>query len=71
MNRRIPNGAWCLWRANPTGTRQGKVVLAQHGDINDPELGGPFALFVACTVLTGGLIVSSLRAVKRELVSST
>ena len=24
MNRRIPNGAWCLWRANPTGTRQAR-----------------------------------------------
>jgi len=44
MNRRIPNGAWCLWRANPTGTRQGKVVLAQHGDINDPELGGRYTV---------------------------
>ena len=46
MNRRIPNGAWCLWRANPTGTRQGKVVLAQHGDINDPELGGRYTVKV-------------------------
>ena len=39
MNRRIPNGAWCLWRLNPAGSRQGKVVLAQHNDIADPELG--------------------------------
>ena len=46
MNRHIPNGAWCLWRANPTGTRQGKVVLAQHGDINDPELGGCYTVKV-------------------------
>src|SRR5690606_22287382 len=42
MNRRIPNGAWCLWRANPGGTRQGKVVLAEHRDIDDPELGGRY-----------------------------
>lgn len=46
MNRRIPNGAWCLWRANPTGTGQGKVVLVQHGDINDPELGGRYTVKV-------------------------
>lgn len=46
MNRRIPNGAWCLWRANPTGTRQGKVVLARHSDINDPELGGRYTVKV-------------------------
>ena len=24
MNRRIPNGAWCLFRLSPEGTRQGK-----------------------------------------------
>ena len=46
MNRRIPNGAWCLWRANPAGTRQGKVVLAQHRDIDDPELGGRYTVKV-------------------------
>lgn len=39
MNRRIPNGAWCLWRLNPAGSRHGKVVLAQHRDIDDPDLG--------------------------------
>lgn len=46
MNRRIPNGAWCLWRTNPGGTRQGKVVLAQHRDIDDPELGGRYTVKV-------------------------
>jgi hypothetical protein len=46
MNRRIPNGAWCLWRTNPGGTRQGKVVLAQHRAIDDPELGGRFTVKV-------------------------
>src|SRR5262249_10736098 len=33
MNRRIPNGSWCLFRANPQGTRSGKVVVAQHHSI--------------------------------------
>jgi hypothetical protein len=46
MNRRIPNGAWCVWRLNPTGTRQGKVVLAQHRDIQDAEHGGTFTVKV-------------------------
>ena len=46
MNRRIPNGAWCLWRSNPGGTRRGKVVLAQHRDIDDPELGGRYTVKV-------------------------
>lgn len=46
MNRRIPNGAWCVWRANPGGTRQGKVVLAEHRDIDDVELGGRYTVKV-------------------------
>jgi hypothetical protein len=46
MNRRIPNGAWCEWRLKPTGTRQGKVVLAQHRDIQDPEHGGQYTVKV-------------------------
>ena len=44
MNRRIPNGAWCLWRANPAGTRNGRVVLAEHRSIDDPELGGSYTV---------------------------
>lgn len=46
MNKRIPNGSWCLWRLNPTGSRQGKVVLAMHRDIQDPDLGGEFTVKV-------------------------
>lgn len=44
MNRRIPNGSWCLFRANPTGTRQGKVVVVQHRSIADPETGGRYTV---------------------------
>lgn len=46
MNRRIPNGSWCLFRANPGGSRQGKVVVVQHRDIEDPETGGRYTLKV-------------------------
>lgn len=46
MNRRIPNGAWCLFRRNPVGTRQGKVVLVQHREIADAETGGHFTVKV-------------------------
>ena len=46
MNKRIPNGAWCVWRLNPAGSRQGKVVLAMHRDIQDPETGGRFTVKV-------------------------
>src|SRR5690606_5426109 len=37
MNRRIPNGAWCVFRALPAGTREGKIVLVQHRDIQDSD----------------------------------
>ena len=44
MNRRIPNGAWCLFRLSPVGTRQGKVVLVKHREIYDTETGGHFTV---------------------------
>ena len=44
MNRRIPNGAWCVWRLNPGSGVVGKPVLAQHRDIQDPELEGTFTV---------------------------
>ena len=31
MSRRIPNGTWCLFRAAPSGSRQGKIVLVLRG----------------------------------------
>lgn len=46
MNRRIPNGSWCLFRANPAGTREGKVVVVQHRSIADPETGGRYTVKV-------------------------
>lgn len=46
MNRRIPNGSWCLFRAAPAGTREGKVVVVQHRDISDPDTGGRFTIKV-------------------------
>jgi DUF2075 family protein len=44
MNRRIPNGSWCLFRTNPAGTREGKVVVVQHHSITDPETGGRYTV---------------------------
>ena len=44
MNRSIPNGSWCLWRLNPSGTRQGKTILCQHRDIEDNEYGGSYTV---------------------------
>lgn len=44
MNKRIPNGSWCLFKANPGGTREGKIVLVEHRDIHDPEMGGSYTV---------------------------
>lgn len=44
MNRQIPNGSWCLFRERPMGTRQGKVVVARHRAIDDPDLGGRYTI---------------------------
>lgn len=44
MNKRIPNGSWCLFKLNPVGTRNGKVVLAQHRSIEDPDTGGQYTV---------------------------
>jgi len=51
MNRRIPNGAWCLWRLNPgcSGENGTEIVLAQHRDIYDAEFGGHYTVkFYEC-----------------------
>jgi hypothetical protein len=44
MNKRIINGSWCLFKANPGGSRNGKIVLVQHRDIQDPDHGGTYTV---------------------------
>jgi DUF2075 family protein/SOS-response transcriptional repressor LexA len=44
MNRRIPNGSWCLFREPSDGSRNGKVVIVQSRDIQDPETGGQYTV---------------------------
>jgi hypothetical protein len=39
MEPAIPDGAYCLFAAPVTGTRQGKTVLVQLRDATDPETG--------------------------------
>ena len=39
MEPAIPDGAWCLFAAPVTGTRNGKTVLVQLRDAIDPETG--------------------------------
>jgi uncharacterized protein len=44
MNRRIPNGSWCLFREPSPGSRNGKVVIVQSRDIQDPDTGGQYTV---------------------------
>lgn len=44
MNRRIPNGAWCVWRVSGGLTPQNTIVLAEHRSIFDDETQGHFTV---------------------------
>ncbi|MFN8155708.1 MAG: DUF3427 domain-containing protein [Bacteroidia bacterium] len=39
MNKVIPNGSWCLFRKDPGGTRNGKIVLVRQKNVQDTEFG--------------------------------
>lgn len=44
MEPRIPDRSYCIFRRVGAGTRRGKIVLAQHRDIADPETGGSYTV---------------------------
>ena len=44
MNRRIPNGAFCIWRAPVEGGRTGRVILVESRLVDDPETGGSYTV---------------------------
>jgi SOS-response transcriptional repressor LexA len=44
MNRKIPNGSWCLFRSELGGSREGKIVLVEHRDLRDPDTGGTYTV---------------------------
>ena len=44
MEPRIPDGAYCLFNHPVEGSRQGRIVLAQHHEISDPEYGGSYTV---------------------------
>ena len=44
MNRRIPNGSWCLFREPLDGSRNGKVVIVQSRDIQDRDTNGHYTV---------------------------
>lgn len=44
MNRIIPNGAICLFRTDPGGSRNGKIVLVEHSDLIDSDSGSHYTV---------------------------
>lgn len=44
MNRIIPDGATCLFRLNPGGSRNGKIVLVECSDIQDGDSGSRYTV---------------------------
>ncbi len=44
MEPSIHDGDYCVFRAKPQGTRQGKIVLVQYQGPGDPETGGSFTV---------------------------
>jgi type III restriction enzyme len=44
MEPTIRDGDFAVFRANPTGSRQGKIVLAQYRGPADPETGGAYTV---------------------------
>jgi type I restriction enzyme R subunit len=44
MEPTIPDGSWCLFRADRGGSRDGKMVLVWHRGSTDPNLGGEFSV---------------------------
>jgi uncharacterized protein len=44
MNKIIPNGSWCLFQKDFGGSRQEKIVLVQHHQIQDSDFGSGYTV---------------------------
>ena len=44
MEPKINDGDFCVFRANPAGSRQGKIVLVQHHNFYDSDYAGAFSI---------------------------
>lgn len=44
MNKKIPNGSYCLFRQDEGGSRKGKIVLVESTDIHDSEFGSGYTV---------------------------
>ena len=44
MNKVIPNGSICMFRKYSGGSRDGKIVLVEHTNIQDPDFGSGYTV---------------------------
>lgn len=44
MNKVIPNGSFCLFRKYTGGSRNGKIVLVEHTNIQEPDFGSGYTV---------------------------
>lgn len=44
MNKKIKNRAWCLFKKYTGGSREGKVVLVEHYNIQDADFGAGYTI---------------------------
>lgn len=44
MNKVIPNGSLCLFRKDNGGSRNGKIVLVEYSNIQDPDFGSSYTV---------------------------
>lgn len=44
MNKKIPNGSYCLFKEYEGGSRNGKIVLVEHTNIQDADFGSGYTV---------------------------
>lgn len=44
MNKKIPNGSYCLFKQDEGGSRNGRIVLAEHYSIQDSDFGSGYTV---------------------------
>ena len=44
MNKKIPNGSYCLFKKDFGGTREGEIVLVEHFSIQDSDFGSGYTV---------------------------
>lgn len=44
MNKKIPNGSYCLFKKDTGGSREGKIVLVEHYSIQDSDFGAGYTV---------------------------